>query len=95
MSKSILIAATLLAAPSPLFAQIEIQDPVDLTKLTPTAQDKVKGDWDKIECRAQDVTGSRLERHQVCLTKWQWWANEQEDKNRVYEWQRIGFNVSH
>ncbi|NUQ17545.1 MAG: hypothetical protein HOP95_03690 [Sphingomonas sp.] len=88
MSKFVFIAVALLAVPAPLFAQIVFQD--DLTKFTPTKADKNKSDLDKLVCRSQDVLGSRLERHQVCLTKEQWFSYEQEAKQRVYDWQRIG-----
>lgn len=95
MSKFILIAATLLVVPAPVVAQIVFEDPVDMSKFTPTKQDKLKSDLDHLECRSQDVIGSRLERHQVCMTKQQWLSYEMEEKNRVYDWQRIGLNVSH
>lgn len=95
MSKFILIAATLLAVPAPVVAQTIFEDGVDVTKFTPTKQDKLKSDWDKVECRTEDTLGSRLDRNRVCLTKWQWWAYEQEAKQRVYDWQRIGLNISH
>ena len=88
MSKFAIIAAALLAVPAPVLAQIVFQD--DLTKFTPTKSDKAKSDTDKIVCRAQDDLGSRLERHQVCLTKQQWLTYEQEAKQRVADWQRIG-----
>jgi len=92
MSKLPLIAAALLAIPAPALAQIVFVDTPPLAP--PTKADKSKSDWDKIQCRAEDETGSRLRREQVCLTKWQWWAYEQEAKQRVYDWQRIGLNVS-
>lgn len=92
MSKFVVIAAVLLAVPAPVVAQIIFVD--DLTKFTPTKADKSKSDLDKLECRSQDVLGSRLERHQVCLTKEQWFSYEQEAKQRVYDWQRIGLNIS-
>jgi len=88
MSKFAIIAAALLAVPALVLAQIVFQD--DLTKFTPTKSDKAKSDTDKIVCRAQDDLGSRLERHQVCLTKQQWLTYEQEAKQRVSDWQRIG-----
>lgn len=92
MSKFVMIAAALLAVPAPVVAQIVFQD--DSTKFTPTKADKSKSDLDKVVCRAEDVLGNRLERHQVCLTKEQWFSYEQEAKQRVYDWQRIGLNVS-
>jgi len=89
MSKSSLIAAALFVIPAPAVAQIVFVDPPAIAP--PTRADKAKSDTEKIECRAEDTLGSRLERHQVCLTKEQWWAYEQEDKQRVQEWQIIGY----
>ncbi len=88
MSKFAIIAAALLAVPAPAFAQIVFVD--DLSKFTPAKSDQFKSDLDKIVCRSQDDLGSRLERHQVCLTKQQWLSYEQEAKQRVADWQRIG-----
>ncbi|HEX3422583.1 MAG TPA: hypothetical protein VHS33_04175 [Sphingomicrobium sp.] len=88
MSKFALIAIALSIISAPVTAQIVFEG--DLTKFTPTKEDKARSDWDKIECRAEDVLGSRLERHQVCLTKWQWYSYELEEKQRVQQWQIIG-----
>jgi hypothetical protein len=88
MSKFAIIGAALLAVPAPVFAQIIFVD--DLSKFTPTQSDKAKSDLDKLVCRSQDELGSRLERHQVCLTKQQWFSYEQEAKQRVQQWQIIG-----
>ena len=88
MLKIALLAAGLLAVPAPVLAQIVFVDPPP--QFTPTKADKAKSDWDKVECRSEDALGSRLDRHQVCLTKWQWWSYEQEAKQRAYDWQRIG-----
>ena len=92
MSKFPLIATALLLVSTPVFAQIIIEDSPLL--LPPTKAGVNKSDWDKVVCCSQDVLGSRLEKHQVCLTKWQWWTYEQEEKQQVYDWQRIGM-VSH
>ena len=91
MSKFPLIAAALLAVPTPVLAQIVFEG--DLTKFIPTKADKARSDLDHLECRSEEVLGSRLERHQVCMTKQQWWTYEQEAKQRVYDWQRIGLNI--
>ena len=88
MSKFALIAAALLAVPAPVFAQIIFVD--DLSKFTQTKSDKSKSDLDKLICRSEDSLGSRLDRHQVCLTKQQWFSYEQEAKQRVQQWQIIG-----
>ena len=93
MLKFPLIAAALSAVPFPAIAQIVFQDvPVHVqpSKIAPA-----KSDWDKIECRAEDVLGSRLERRKVCLTKWQWFAFEQEEKQRLQQWQIVGFSSNH
>jgi len=91
MFKFAVITVGLLALPAPAVAQIVFADPPP--QFTPTKADKLKSDWDTVECRSEDVLGSRLERHQVCLTKWQWYSNEQQAKQRVYDWQRIGLTA--
>ena len=93
MSKFPLLAAALFVVSTPVSAQIVIEDSPPLPP--PTKAGVNKSDWDKVVCRSQDVLGSRLEKHQICLTKWQWWTYEQEEKDMVYDWQRIGLNVSH
>lgn len=91
MYKSFLIAAVLLAIPVPVAAQIVFVEPPPQAATANAASSN--SDWEKIECRTQDVLGSRLERHKVCLTKWQWWTYEQEAKQRVEQWQIIGFTT--
>jgi hypothetical protein len=93
MPKFPLVAAASLVIPAPLLAQIVIVESPPVVQ--PMKADASKTDWDKVECRSQDELGSRLRKHQVCLTKWQWFSYEQEEKNLVYDWQRIGLNVSH
>lgn len=93
MSKFPLIAAALLAVPTPVLAQFTFVD--DLTKFTPTKVEKAKSDLDYLECRNEDTLGSRLGKHQVCMTKQQWWTYEQEDKMRVHDWQVIGYRNDH
>jgi hypothetical protein len=88
MSKSSLIAAALLATPAPAVAQIVFVDAPPIAP--PTKAERMKSDTDKIECRAENPLGTRLGRHQVCLTKDQWWAYEQEARQRVQEWGRLG-----
>lgn len=89
MSKFSLIAAAFFVIPAPTLAQIVIEEPP--SRAVQSKASDLKSDWDKVECRSEDVLGSRLERHQVCLTKWQWWSYEQEAKARVQQWQIIGF----
>jgi len=93
MSKTSLIAAALFVIPAPAVAQIVFVDAPPIAP--PTKMDKSKSDTEKIECRAENQLGSRLGRHQVCLTKEQWWAYEQEDKQRVQQWQIIGYRSNH
>jgi len=93
MFKSSLIVAALLAIPAPALAQIVFVDPPPPIA-PPTRADMMKSDTDKIECRAENTLGSRLGRHQVCLTKEQWWAFEQEARQRVQDWGRLG-STSH
>jgi hypothetical protein len=89
MSKFAFIAAVLLAAPSPVLAQIVFDDSPP-PPAAPAKSAKVKSDVDKVECRSQDTLGSRLEAHQVCMTKSQWSAYEQEYKQKVHDMQVLG-----
>ncbi|HEX3422365.1 MAG TPA: hypothetical protein VHS33_03040 [Sphingomicrobium sp.] len=87
MSKVLYVAAALLVVPAPSLAQIVIGDtpaPAATTKVATT-----KSDLDKIECRSQDTIGSRLQGHQVCMTKQQWWQAEQDNKRKVEELQDL------
>ena len=88
MSKLPLLIAMLLVAPAPALAQIIFEEPAP-RHLPPRAH--AKTDLDKLECRAEDMTGSRLKSHQVCLTKQQWWSYEMEAKQRLQELQVIGY----
>jgi hypothetical protein len=92
MSKFAFIALGLLLTPAPVLAQIVFDDsPPAQAK----AQPKKKSDVDKIECRTQDTLGSRLQAHQVCMTKQQWATYELDSKLKVHEMQDIGLNASH
>lgn len=88
MSKLSYLVAALLIIPAPALAQITFQDSPAFAP--PTKAEKSKSDLDKVVCRSQDTLGSRLERHQVCMTKQQWWTYEQENKNKVHDLQVIG-----
>ena len=93
MSKFRLIAAALSVISAPAAAQIVFENvPV---QIQPEKASPVKSDWDKIECRSEDVLGSRLEKNKVCLTKWQWWTFEQEEKQRLQQWQIVGYATNH
>jgi hypothetical protein len=88
MSKLAYMTAVLMVVPGPALAQIVFQDAPAIPP--PTKAEKSKSDLDKIVCRSQETLGSRLERHQVCLTKEQWLSAEQEAKNKVHDMQTIG-----
>lgn len=89
MSKFAFIVAALLIIPSPGFAQIVFEDsppPV------PAPKAKAKSDVDKVICRMQDTLGSRLQAHQVCMTRQQWAQYEQDWKNKVHDMQVLGLH---
>ena len=88
MSKLGYLAAVLMVLPGPALAQIVFQDAPVIPP--PTKAEKSKSDLDKVVCRSQESLGSRLERHQVCMTKQQWFSAEQEAKNKVHDMQVIG-----
>ncbi|HEV8406344.1 MAG TPA: hypothetical protein VGQ34_00285 [Sphingomicrobium sp.] len=81
MYKLSIVTAVLLIIPAPVLAQIVFEG--DLTKFVPTKADRSKSDLDQVQCRMQDTTGTRLERHQVCLTKEQWLQYESEEKDFI------------
>ncbi|MGE5562326.1 MAG: hypothetical protein ACM3ZV_03355 [Bacillota bacterium] len=84
MLKFAYMAAALMLAPAPAFAQIVFDD--NGTTAAP-AKPALKSDLDKIVCRMQDTIGSRVQAHKVCLTKQQWFQAEQDEKNKVKELQ--------
>lgn len=86
MLKLAYLTAALIVLPAAALAQSAAAPAVPAPAASP---DKSKSDLDKVICRSQDEIGSRLERHQVCLTKQQWATNEQEAKNKVREMQII------
>ena len=95
MSKLAYLGAALVIASVPASAQIVLQDTADqVAAPKPVKTAKPSKDSDKLICRSQDTIGSRLDAHQVCLTKEQWAANEQEAKQKVHDMQVIGY-VSH
>jgi invasion protein IalB len=83
MSKYAFIGAGLLAISAPGLAQIVIQDTP--TPVVPAKSAGAKSDLDKVVCRMQEDIGSRLQSHQVCMTKQQWWQFEQDNKLKVQE----------
>ncbi|HEX3422364.1 MAG TPA: hypothetical protein VHS33_03035 [Sphingomicrobium sp.] len=87
MSKALYVAAALLVIPAPSLAQIVIADTPPPAATTKAATSK--SDLGKLECRSQDTLGSRLQAHQVCLTKQQWWQAEQDNKRKVEELQDL------
>ena len=78
MSKFALITAALLFIPSSALAQIVFDD-------GSPAQPAKKTDVDKVVCRSVETIGSRLQNHQVCMTKDQWRTYEQAYKDQVAE----------
>ncbi len=80
--------ALLMVIPGPALAQIVFQEAPAVAP--PTKAEKSKSDLDKVVCRSQETLGSRLDRHQVCMTKGEWLAAEQEAKNKVHDMQTIG-----
>jgi hypothetical protein len=97
MLKLAYFGAALVVASVPATAQIVFQDgSATSTAKAPTTVKTAKPskDSDKLVCRSQDTLGSRLDAHQVCMTKEQWAANEQEAKQKVHDMQVIGY-VSH
>ena len=83
MSKYAFIGAGLLVISAPGLAQIVIQDTP--TPVVPAKSAGAKSDLDKVICRMQDSIGSRLQSHQVCMTKQQWYQFEQDNKTKVQE----------
>jgi hypothetical protein len=83
MPKYAFVTAGLLIVSAPAFAQIVIQDTP--APVVPAKNPAAKSDLDKVVCRMQEQIGSRLQSHQVCMTKQQWWQFEQENKMKVQE----------
>ena len=83
MSKYAFVCAGLLVISAPGLAQIVIQDTP--TPVVPAKNSGSKSDLDKVVCRQQEDIGSRLQSHQVCMTKQQWWQLEQDNKLKVQE----------
>lgn len=88
MSKFTLIAGALFVIPAPAISQIVFDD-VPL-QVQPSSASAMKSDWDKVECRAENALGSRLQKDKVCLTKWLWWTYEQETKQWIQSMERLG-----
>jgi hypothetical protein len=88
MTKFAYLAGAVIFVSTPLLAQAQVQQAIP----QPVAPAKVansKSDADKVECRSQDELGSRLQRHQVCMTKGQWYTYEQENKKQVQDLQQL------
>ena len=82
-----LIAGLFLTLPAPALAQITFVE--TSTKVASTDPNHVKSDDDKIVCRMQDNTGSRVRSNKLCLTKAQWWQYEHEEKEWVQHMQEL------
>jgi hypothetical protein len=83
MSKLAYLTAAILVIPAPGFAQIVFQD--SPPAVAPTKAAVPQSDLNKIECRTEETIGSRLQSRRVCLTKQQWFQEEQENKRKVQE----------
>jgi hypothetical protein len=81
MSKLAYITAALMIIPAPAMAQIVFDNSPPPAATAKGA--KPKSDVEKVICRSQDTLGSRLQAHQVCMTKSQWFAYEQQYKDDV------------
>lgn len=81
MSKLAYFTPALMVIPGPALAQIVFQDAPPVAP--PTRAEKNQSDLDRIQCRMQDTTGTRLGRHQVCLTREQWLTYEAEEKDWI------------
>jgi len=86
MSKLAYVTAALLLIPAPALAQIVFDDSPPTT--ASPGKGKTKSDVEKLQCRTQDTIGSRLQAHQVCMTKSQWFAYEQAYKDQVADVQQ-------
>ncbi len=57
-------------------------DPAAPASTPPAAAKAVEAsDMEKIVCKMEDVTGSRLGSKRVCMTKLQWEQRSQDDRN--------------
>ena len=90
--KLVYVACALGLVSAPVFAQAQVQQGIP-QPVAPTKVSQSKSDLDKIVCQSEDTLGSRLERHQVCMTKQQWWTYEQENKQKVQQMQIIGYQA--
>lgn len=82
MPKFAFVGAALLMISSSGFAQIVFEDS---PPPPPPGKAMAKADGGKVICRQEDTIGSRLQAHQVCMTKQQWFEYEQEWKNKVHD----------
>lgn len=86
MSKLALIAAAALFLPAPALAQIVFEN---APPPPPVKDAGTQSDVNKLICRSQDTLGSRLQAHQVCMTKQQWFQFEQDNKQKAAELQQL------
>lgn len=85
MPKIAFIVAAAAFLPAPALAQIVFDNPPP----APVRVAGTKSDVSKLECRSQDTLGSRLQAHQVCMTKQQWFQFEQDNKQKAAELQQL------
>lgn len=89
MFKAVPLIAAFCAAP--LMAQA-IPPAAAPTQAAPTA----KADpLDRIVCRAEETSGSRLKRHKVCATVREWQEQRDDNREAVDMYQRKGYSIPH
>lgn len=85
MYKRILILGVILAAPA-----------IAQTNVPPTAQTQAAAPvekpnpLDKIVCKTDDTSGSRLKRHKVCATVREWQEQQQDNREALDRMQQQG-----
>ena len=83
MYKRVIIIASFLAAPA--IAETTVP-PAPQTQAAPSKPDPL----DKIVCKADDTSGSRLKRHKVCATVREWQEQQQENRDALELLQQKG-----
>jgi hypothetical protein len=93
VSLAVLIAAPALAAPDATTAPpAQSPQPAQPQQSTKTAA-QIAYD-NEIVCQKEEVTGSRLGSHRVCMTRGEWMRSRMEDKAWVERMQRTGDHSS-
>lgn len=90
MLKRVSIVAFLLAAPA--FAQTDAPPPKSQQLAASPAKEN---SLDKIVCKVDDTSGSRLKRHKVCATVREWQEQQAENREALERLQLQGQSVPH